>query len=140
MGPAAGLSAKLDTTSLYQTSFSETELLGQEEVARPERAGRREECYCLPIAQCPADKIVGDQGKDYSSLINPRVKNPQSDITAVGRSALEVTQEEEEDAEIEEEALEIVAEISRKRRQLQQQQEEEGSGAAVQVGSALLTL
>merc|ERR1711874_122963 len=59
-----------------------------------------------------------------------RVKNPQSDITAVGRSALEVTQEEEEDAEIEEEALEIVAEISRKRRQLQQ--EEEGSGAAVQ--------
>merc|ERR1712218_400721 len=97
------------------------------EQVRPVRSGRRDECYCVPVAQCPADKILGSTpNKDYSSLINPRVKNPNIDITApAGRSALEDIVEEEEEEEEEESVTEAVtelaeettiSEVSRKRR------------------------
>merc|ERR1712168_595119 len=44
--------------------------------------GRLDECYCVPVAQCPANKILGSSFKDYSNLINPRVKNSDIGITA----------------------------------------------------------
>merc|ERR1711902_422634 len=92
-------------------------------------AGRLDECYCVPVAQCPSDKIIGKitKQKDYSSLINPRVKNPNIDITApAGRSALEDIVEDKEEEEQEEAVTEAVTElaeettiteVSRKRRQ-----------------------
>ena len=112
---------KADNLDLYQTSFK-----SEVEVSRPVRSGRLEECYCVPVAQCPADKIMANKpNKDYSSLINPRVKNPQIDITApVGRTGLDdiedtttVDPEEEQVTEAVNEAEEEATEISRKRRQ-----------------------
>ena len=117
--------SKIDSLELYQTNFNTVQA---EEQVRPVRSGRRDECYCVPVAQCPADKILGSTpNKDYSSLINPRVKNPNIDITApAGRSALEDIVEEEEEEEEEEAVTEAVTElaeettiteVSRKRRQ-----------------------
>ena len=50
------------------------------------RTGRKDECYCVPEAQCPSFSVVGSNGKplsqkDYSGLINPRIL--PSDIMAV---------------------------------------------------------
>merc|ERR1712038_1895031 len=75
------LTSKLDTVSSFQTSFS-AEGSGYSEKARPVREGRLDECYCVPVAQCPANKILGSSFKDYSNLINPRVKNSDIGITA----------------------------------------------------------
>merc|ERR1711902_347829 len=114
--------SKIDSLELYQTNFNTVQ---PEEQVRPVRSGRRDECYCVPVAQCPADKILGSTpNKDYSSLINPRVKNPNIDITApAGRSALEdIVEEEEEEESVTEAVTELaedttITEVSRKRRQ-----------------------
>ena len=117
--------------NLYQTSFTEvTEVKKPQEQKRPVRSGRLDECYCVPVAQCPADKILGNAPvKDYSSLINPRVKNPDIDITAsLGRSGLdEELLEDEEEAETTEATTELaeettITEVSRKRRQNEEQE------------------
>merc|ERR1719239_798197 len=72
----------------FQTSFNiDTGV----DVSRPTREGRLDECYCVPVAQCPSNNIVGGVFKDYSALINPRVKNPDVGIEAhKGRSNVEV--------------------------------------------------
>jgi len=75
------LTSKFDTVSSFQTSFS-AEGSEYSEKARPVREGRLDECYCVPVAQCPANKILGSSFKDYSNLINPRVKNSDIGITA----------------------------------------------------------
>ena len=111
----SGLTSKIDAIDLYQTSFS----AGQPEPSRPVRSGRLEECYCVPAAQCPADKIMGNiPQKDYSKLINPRVKNK---YIPAGRSALEdpsqLEASGEETTDLAEEVTEVNTEISRKRRQ-----------------------
>ena len=117
--------------NLYQTSFTEvTEVKKPQEQERPVRSGRLDECYCVPVAQCPADKILGNAPvKDYSSLINPRVKNPDIDITAsLGRSGLdEELLEDEEEAETTEATTELaeettITEVTRKRRQNEEQE------------------
>merc|ERR1712072_750218 len=83
------LTSKLDTVSSFQTSFS-AEGSDYSEKARPVREGRLDECYCVPVAQCPANKILGSSFKDYSNLINPRVKNSDIGITApVARTLLD---------------------------------------------------
>ena len=84
------LTSKLDTVSSFQTSFS-AEGSDYSEKARPVREGRLDECYCVPVAQCPANKILGSSFKDYSNLINPRVKNSDIGITApVARTLIDV--------------------------------------------------
>ena len=119
--------------NLYQTSFTEvTEVKKPQEQQRPVRSGRLDECYCVPVAQCPADKILGNAPvKDYSSLINPRVKNPDIDITAsLGRSGLdeELLEDEDEDKDEDTEATTELAEdttiteVTRKRRQNEDQE------------------
>ena len=117
--------------NLYQTSFTEvTEVKKPLQQERPVRSGRLDECYCVPVAQCPADKILGNAPvKDYSSLINPRVKNPDIDITAsLGRSGLdEELLEDEEEAETTEATTEqaeetTITEVTRKRRQNEDQE------------------
>jgi len=81
--------SKVDTVSSFQTSFS-TQTSDFSEKTRPVREGRLDECYCVPVGQCPANKILGNSFKDYSNLINPRVKNPNIAITAPdGRTLLE---------------------------------------------------
>ena len=112
----AGFTSKIDTIDLYQTSFS----AGQTEPSRPVRSGRLEECYCVPVTQCPADKIMGNiPQKDYSKLINPRVKNK---YIPAGRSALEASGEET--TTLAEEATEVNTEISRKKRQNEESEEQ----------------
>ena len=105
---------KIDNLELYQTQFSSSSAPGP---ARPVRSGRLDQCYCVPAAQCPANKIMGNSPqKDYSKLINPRVKNKF--ISPAGRSAL--TEEEEVEGSGQETTTtkdEEVTEISRKRRQ-----------------------
>merc|ERR1712157_479228 len=90
------------------------------------RSGRLDECYCVPVAQCPADKILGNAPvKDYSSLINPRVKNPDIDITAsLGRSGLDEDEDKDEDTEATTELAEdtTITEVTRKRRQNEDQE------------------
>ena len=120
----AGFTSKIDAVdlSLYQTSFS----AGQPEPSRPVRSGRLEECYCVPVAQCPADKIMGNTPqKDYSKLINPRVKNK---YIPAGRSALEdqsqLEASGEETTTLAEEVTEVNTEISRKKRQNEESEEE----------------
>ena len=117
--------------NLYQTSFTEvTEVKKPQEQKRPVRSGRLDECYCVPVAQCPADKILGNAPvKDYSSLINPRVKNPDIDITAsLGRSGLDEELLEDEDKDEDTEATTELAEdttiteVTRKRRQNEDQE------------------
>ena len=117
--------------NLYQTSFTEvTEVKKPQEQKRPVRSGRLDECYCVPVAQCPADKILGNTPvKDYSSLINPRVKNPDIDITAsLGRSGLDEELLEDEDKDEDTEATTELAEdttiteVTRKRRQNEDQE------------------
>ena len=113
---------KIDTIDLYQTNFQVEQSNSQvsQEQKRPERSGRQDECYCVPVAQCPADKILGNTPtKDYSSLINPRVKNPNIDIVAPsGRSDLEsITEAVDEDETTTEAVTEAVTELTRKRRQ-----------------------
>merc|ERR1712014_524429 len=113
MGSYGSSISKIDSLELYQTNFNTVQA---EEQVRPVRSGRRDECYCVPVAQCPADKILGSTpNKDYSSLINPRVKNPNIDITApAGRSALEdiVEEEEEEDDAVTEAVTELAEETT----------------------------
>ena len=121
-GPKTGI-RKIDNSELYQTQFSSAPA----EQARPVRSGRVEEGYCVPVAQCPANKILGNSPqKDYSKLINPRVKNKY--ISPAGRSSLELDVTEQEEDEEEEgsgqettttivEELEAAREISRKRRE-----------------------
>merc|ERR1719350_1896941 len=106
----------------FQTSFNTN---SGSDVSRPTREGRLDECYCVPVAQCPSNNIVGGVFKDYSALINPRVKASDVGIEAhKGRSNVEVVsvsasapraaakadEEVEENVEVEEE------EITRKRR------------------------
>merc|ERR1711913_141677 len=87
--------SKLDTVSSFQTSFS-TKASDYSEKARPVREGRLDECYCVPVAQCPANKILGNSFKDYSNLINPRVKNSNIGITApVARTLIDTEDIEE---------------------------------------------
>merc|ERR1711970_624246 len=89
------LTSKLDTVSSFQTSFS-TKASDYSEKARPVREGRLDECYCVPVAQCPANKILGNSFKDYSNLINPRVKNSNIGITApVARTLIDTEDIEE---------------------------------------------
>ena len=49
------------------------------------RQGRRhDECYCVPVSQCPSDSIMNKNGakfQDYSKLIDPRIL-PNKDIVA----------------------------------------------------------
>ena len=118
----AGFTSKIDAVdlSLYQTSFS----AGQPEPSRPVRSGRLEECYCVPVAQCPADKIMGNTPqKDYSKLINPRVKNK---YIPAGRSALEDSEDSEETTTLAgaEEETEVNTEISRQKRQNEESEEQ----------------
>ena len=116
--------------NLYQTRFTEIIKPRPQEQKRPVRSGRLDECYCVPVAQCPADKILSNAPvKDYSSLINPRVKNPDIDITApLGRSGLEEELlEDDEEADTTEATTEIaeettVTEVSRRRRQNEDQE------------------
>ena len=100
-----GPSSKVDTTSSFQTSFS-VQPSDLSENTRPVREGRVDECYCVPVGQCPADKILGNsyldyskpktEIKDYSTLINPRVKNSDIGITApAGRTLIETANTEE---------------------------------------------
>merc|ERR1719350_323187 len=103
----------------FQTSFNTN---SGSDVSRPTREGRLDECYCVPVAQCPSNNIVGGVFKDYSALINPRVKASDVGIEAhKGRSNVEVVsvsasapraegEKEEADKKTEEE------EITRKRR------------------------
>merc|ERR1719350_588011 len=103
----------------FQTSFNTNSGV---DVSRPTREGRLDECYCVPVAQCPSNNIVGGVFKDYSALINPRVKASDVGIEAhKGRSNVEVVsvsasapraegEKEEADKKTEEE------EITRKRR------------------------
>ena len=101
------LSSKQSGLSSYQTGFNDD----YSETLRPTREGRLEECYCVPVAQCPASQVIANFGqlvgslgqatpgnsgqvsvvtgqvvgtpvKDYSALINPRVKNSELNITA----------------------------------------------------------
>ena len=104
---------------LYQTRFDKIKKTEK----RPVRSGRLDECFCVPVSQCPADKILGNTPtKDYSKLINPRVKNPNIDITApAGRSGIEdVTEQsdlaDEETTVIDQETT-TTSEKSRRRRQ-----------------------
>ncbi len=69
----------------YQTGFIDE----YSETLRPTREGRLEECYCVQAAQCPAGQVVGNAVKDYSALINPRVKNTELNITAADEEQLE---------------------------------------------------
>jgi len=69
----------------FQTSFTDTASL---ENIRPARDSRLEDCYCVPLSQCPANKIVGGTVKDYSSLINPRNTNLNADFTSAARTLL----------------------------------------------------
>ena len=113
---------KIDTIDLYQTNFQvdKANIQVDKEQKRPERSGRQDECFCVPVAQCPADKILGNTPtKDYSSLINPRVKNPDIDIIAPsGRSDLEsITESVDEDETTTEAVTEEVTELTGKRRQ-----------------------
>ena len=103
---------------LYQTRFDKVDKVEK----RPVRSGRLDECFCVPVSQCPADKILGNTpNKDYSKLINPRVKNPNIDITApAGRSGIEaVTEqsdlEDDETTQLDQETTTV--EKSRRRRQ-----------------------
>jgi len=88
--PAAPAVSKVSSTrdqreTDFQTSFS-THVDTLPENARPTREGRRDECFCVPVGQCPAANVVGAT-KDYSALINPRVKTSDIGITApAGRS------------------------------------------------------
>ena len=57
---------------------------GQSSTTSGNRQGRRDECYCVPAAKCPADSIMnrgGSSFQDYSQLIDPRIK-PNVDIIA----------------------------------------------------------
>ena len=103
---------------LYQTRFDKIQKVEK----RPVRSGRLDECFCVPVSQCPADKILGNTpNKDYSALINPRVKNPNIDITApAGRSGIEDVTEQsdldkDETTELDQETTTV--EKSRRRRQ-----------------------
>ena len=43
---------------------------------RQNKAVKNDDCYCVPVDQCPSFSVVTDSGKpvkDYSDLINPRV-------------------------------------------------------------------
>ena len=82
------------SSSSYQTpkqSFQTGFIDEYSESLRPTREGRLEECYCVPVAQCPIGQVIGNANnpvikvnavKDYSALINPRVKNTEVNITA----------------------------------------------------------
>ena len=103
---------KVDGLELYQTQFSSSSAPGS---ARPTRTGRLDECYCVPVGQCPANQILGNSPqKDYSKLINPRVKDKF--ISPAGRSSLE---QEEEGSGLETTTAEVpeTTEVSRKKRQ-----------------------
>ena len=117
-------SKKIDNLELYQTNFN------VDSSPRPVRSGRLDQCYCVPAGQCPADKIIGNKpNKDYSKLINPRVKNTQIDITAVsGRSGLDDADEETTtlNPEVEEPTTEVdVEEETEKSRRRRQNEESE---------------
>jgi len=105
-------SSKLDTISSFQTTFS-GEASDFTEKGRPVREGRLDECYCVPVAQCPTDKILGNSYKDYSNLINPRVKSSDIGITApvartlIDTEDLEETQELSEGTKVTEEDSDI---------------------------------
>merc|ERR1719350_1513305 len=106
----------------FQTSFNTNSGV---DVSRPTREGRLDECYCVPVAQCPSNNIVGGVFKDYSALINPRVKASDVGIEAhKGRSNVEVVSVSasapraaaKADEEVEEDVEEEEEEITRKRR------------------------
>merc|ERR1711913_60423 len=118
------LTSKLDTVSSFQTSFS-TKASDYSEKARPVREGRLDECYCVPVAQCPANKILGNSFKDYSNLINPRVKNSNIGITApVARTLIDTEDKDkissnesgQERSDSDEKHEEEEEEVSRRRR------------------------
>ena len=46
------------------------------------REGRVEECYCTRRDSCPANLVVSATNKDYSALIDPRVRDAETDIKA----------------------------------------------------------
>ena len=97
-----------------------------------------EECVCMPVAQCPAGSAVKSVFKDYSALINPRVKDKNHGITAPeGRSGLEVvsvtaTKAENQEEKEQEEILAVEGEeITRRRRdRLSTDKEEAGDRLA----------
>merc|ERR1712061_13541 len=107
----------------FQTSFNAD---AGSDASRPTREGRLDECYCVPVAQCPSNNIVGGVFKDYSALINPRIKASDVGIEAnKGRSNIEVVsvsasaprvEGEKEVAEEETHEEEEEEEVTRKRR------------------------
>jgi hypothetical protein len=87
---SGGFSSYQTPKQSFQTGFIDE----YSETLRPTREGRLEECYCVPVAQCPVGQVIGGGAgatsttlkesppKDYSALINPRVKNTELNITA----------------------------------------------------------
>jgi len=96
--------SKLDSLSSFQTSFISEDTVLAAGNDRPVREGRLDECYCVPVSQCPASKVLGNSFKDYSNLINPRVKNSDIGITAPGGRTLieEIIDDEEDDEDLSE--------------------------------------
>ena len=46
------------------------------------RTGRADECYCVPVAQCPRQSVMSSSGfQDYSALVDPR--NLPSEIDSI---------------------------------------------------------
>jgi hypothetical protein len=46
------------------------------------RTGRADECYCVPVAQCPRESVMSTSGfQDYSALVDPR--NLPSEIDSI---------------------------------------------------------
>ena len=87
----------------FQTSYTDAVSL---ENIRPARDSRLEDCYCVPVSQCPTKKIVGGTVKDYSSLINPRNKNLNDNVISARRTLLE--SEENTNEEHSEEILDSI--------------------------------
>ena len=80
----SGATQSYGSGSSYSTSYStgfNQELAGSSQT-RSVREGRIEECYCVAAALCPRNLVVGAQTRDYGSLIDPRVNNPNSNISA----------------------------------------------------------
>ena len=106
LGSVSSSKASIGATQSFGSGSSNSNGFNQElsssftSQTRSVREGRIDECYCVSAALCPRNLVVGVQNlvpgalnlapgalnRDYGSLIDPRVKNTNSNISAEGNT------------------------------------------------------
>jgi len=104
LGSISSSKASIGATQSFVSDSSNSNGFNQElsssftSQTRSVREGRIDECYCVSAALCPRNLVVrvqnlvpgalnlvpGALNRDYGSLIDPRVKNTNSNISAEG--------------------------------------------------------